>query len=143
MTLEISYFCFSKSKCIEDTYKKSFRISFRNTIAYNQAIVEISSTIVSKEQLYLKIQLTRQTYCLLFKDKLVHVEILSKAKLLTRHLDRNEAKLSVAERSHTFALAKVNVSKIHTKNLLGFLSETLLLVKKLTMYFKTYYSQKN
>ena len=38
----------------------------------------------------------------------------SEIMLLIRHLDRNEAKLSVVERSHTFALAKVNVSKIHT-----------------------------
>ena len=44
-----------------------------------------------------------------------HVTILYKEKLPTRHLDRNEAKLSVVERSHTFACiqANVNVSKIH------------------------------
>ena len=46
------------------------------------------------------------------------------------------------ERSHTFALAKVNVSKIHTKIIIEFLSEILLLVKKLTMYLKKYYSKK-
>ena len=40
---------------------------------------------------------------------------LYKEILPIRHFDRNEAKLSVVERSHTFALAKVNVSKIHTK----------------------------
>ena len=32
---------------------------------------------------------------------------------LTRHFDRNVAERSVVEKSHTFALAKVNVLQIH------------------------------
>ena len=38
--------------------------------------------------------------------------------LPTRHFDRNEALLSVVEKSHTFALAKVNVSQIHQNEII-------------------------
>ena len=44
-----------------------------------------------------------------------NVWLLNEVVSLVRHLDCNEAKLSATERSHTFALAKVNVSQIHKK----------------------------